>query len=92
MNIVIVLLSGLIVLLLIYYAVFIRIKVKWQAVPVPVGSPCSVSCGGGTQVVTYKCYSNENDPNFAIVSDSVCVSAGLPKPSNVIQACNTQAC
>ena len=65
---------------------------KYKFIPVPSNSPCSVPCGGGTQVITFKCFTDTEDTGLIPVADSICINWGLPKPPITNQPCNTQVC
>lgn len=49
-------------------------------------SPCSVTCGGGSQVSQALCQESRS----GVVEDRFC--AGLPKPESSSRECNTQPC
>lgn len=62
---------------------------RWMA-NIPDDNTCSVKCGGGTKVKTYKCMKqDETTGEYVEVTDSECVGE---KPAPEVMPCNTDPC
>ncbi|XP_008270321.3 papilin [Oryctolagus cuniculus] len=60
---------------------------RWKTGP---WTPCSVSCGGGTQSRSVYCVSTDGAGGLEAAEEAAC--AGLPRKPPATQACNLQRC
>lgn len=60
---------------------------SWKTGP---WTPCSVSCGGGTQSRSVYCVSTDGAGGLEAAEEALC--AGLPRKPPATQACNLQRC